>query len=174
MEVHRCPGIAGSEKENGMERLFRWALTLLMIIVAGMEFIQVATRYVLQIPMMGLEEILVYFALWLYVLGSVNASREDTQITANVLDVFLKTERSKLMIRVTADVMGLVVALWLTWWAWDYFLYSWKVWKLSPTRYIPTFYAECSLFIGLALMTIYGSVHFARNVKRLLASPVEA
>ena len=91
-----------------------------------------------------------------------------------MLDVFLKTERSKLMIRVTADIMGLVVALWLTWWAWDYFLYSWKVWKFSPTRYIPTFYAECSLFIGLALMTIYGSVHFVRNVKRLLASPVEA
>jgi TRAP-type C4-dicarboxylate transport system permease small subunit len=157
-----------------MERIFRWALTILMIVVAGMEFVQVATRYVLQIPMMGLEEILVYFALWLYVLGSVNASREDTQITANVLDVFLKTERSKLMIRVTADIMGLVVALWLTWWAWDYFLYSWKVWKFSPTRYIPTFYAECSLFIGLALMTIYGSVHFVRNVKRLLASPVEA
>jgi TRAP-type C4-dicarboxylate transport system permease small subunit len=157
-----------------MEPLFRWVLTVLMIIVAGMEFIQVATRYVLQIPMMGLEEILVYFALWLYVLGSVNASREDTQITANVLDVFLKTDRSKLMIRVTADVMGLVVALWLTWWAWDYFLYSWKVWKLSPTRYIPTFYAECALFVGLALMTIYGSVHFVQNVKRLLASPVKA
>jgi TRAP-type C4-dicarboxylate transport system permease small subunit len=145
-----------------------------MIIVAGMEFIQVATRYVLQIPMMGLEEILVYFALWLYILGSVNASREDTQITANVLDVFLKTERSKLMIRITADIMGLVVALWLTWWAWDYFRYSWKVWKLSPTRYVPTFYAECSLFIGLTLMTIYGVVHFVRNVKRLLASPLEA
>jgi TRAP-type C4-dicarboxylate transport system permease small subunit len=157
-----------------MERLFRWVLTILMVVVAGMEFIQVATRYVLQIPMMGLEEILVFFALWLYVLGSVNASREDTQITANVLDVFLKTERSKLMIRVTADVMGLVVALWLTWWAWDYFLYALRTWKLSPTRYIPTFYAESALFIGLALMTVYGSVHFVRNVKRLLASPVEA
>jgi TRAP-type C4-dicarboxylate transport system permease small subunit len=157
-----------------MERLFRWVLTILMVVVAGMEFIQVATRYVLQIPMMGLEEILVFFALWLYVLGSVNASREDTQITANVLDVFLKTERSKLMIRVTADVMGLIVALWLTWWAWDYFLYALRTWKLSPTRYIPTFYAECALFIGLALMTVCGSVHFVRNVKRLLASPVEA
>ena len=69
---------------------------------------------------------------------------------------------------------GLVVALWLTWWAWDYFRYALRVWKLSPTRYIPTFYAECSLFIGLALMTIFGSVHLIRNVRRLLASPAEA
>ena len=157
-----------------MERIFRWVLTLLIVVVAGLEFIQVVTRYVFKIPVMGLEEVLIYFALWLYVLGSVNASREDTQITANVLDVFLKTERSKLTIRVIGDVLGLVVALWLTWWAWDYFLYALRVWKLSPTRYIPTFYAECSLFIGLALMTTYGSVHFIRNVRRLLASPAEA
>jgi len=157
-----------------MEPIFRWVLSALIIIVAGLEFIQVVTRYVFKIPVMGLEEVLIYFALWLYVLGSVNASREDTQITANVLDVFLKTERSKLTIRVIGDVLGLVVALWLTWWAWDYFLYALRVWKLSPTRYIPTFYAECSLFIGLALMTIYGSVHFIRNVRRLLASPAEA
>jgi TRAP-type C4-dicarboxylate transport system permease small subunit len=157
-----------------MEPIFRWVLAVLIIIVAGLEFIQVVTRYVFKIPVMGLEEVLIYFALWLYVLGSVNASREDTQITANVLDVFLKTERSKLTIRVIGDVLGLVVALWLTWWAWDYFLYALRVWKLSPTRYIPTFYAECSLFIGLALMTIYGSVHFIRNVRRLLASPAEA
>ena len=157
-----------------MERLFRWVLTILIVIVAGLEFIQVVTRYVFKIPVMGLEEVLIYFALWLYVLGSVNASREDTQITANVLDVFLKTERSKLTIRVIGDVLGLVVALWLTWWAWDYFRYALRVWKLSPTRYIPTFYAECSLFIGLALMTIYGSAHFIRNVRRLLASPAEA
>jgi TRAP-type C4-dicarboxylate transport system permease small subunit len=157
-----------------MERIFRWVLTFLMVVVAGMEFVQVATRYVFQIPVMGLEEVLVYFALWLYILGSVNASRENTQITANVLDVFLKTERAKLMIRVAADVMGLVVALWLTWWAWDYFLYALRTWKVSPTRYIPTFYAECSLFIGLVLMTVYGTIHFARNVKRLLAAPAGA
>lgn len=157
-----------------MERLFCWVLTFLMVVVAGLEFLQVATRYVLKIPLMGLEEVLVYFALWLYVLGSVNASREDTQITANVLDVFLKTQRSKLIVRVIADLMGVVVAVWLTWWGWDYFLYAFRIWKLSPTRYIPTFYAECALFIGLALMTIYGSVHCVRNVRRLVASPVKA
>jgi TRAP-type C4-dicarboxylate transport system permease small subunit len=157
-----------------MERLFCWVLTILMVIVAGMEFVQVTTRYIFKIPVMGLEEVLVYFALWLYVLGSVNASREGTQITANVLDAFLTRERSRLAIRLVGDVVGLVVALWLTYWAWDYFLYAWRMWKLSPTRYIPTFYAECSLFIGLALMTIYGAVHFVRNLKRLLASPLEA
>ena len=71
-----------------------------------MEFYQVVMRYIFEIPVMGLEELLVYPTLWLYFLGSVNASREDTQIKANVLDVFLKTDRSKLTVRVIADADG--------------------------------------------------------------------
>lgn len=32
-------------------------------------------------------------------------------------------------------------------------------------RYIPTFFTECSLFTGMALMTIYRSLHFVRCLK---------
>jgi TRAP-type C4-dicarboxylate transport system permease small subunit len=156
-----------------MERFFRYSLTLLMSIVALMMFVQVLARYVFQVPLMGLEEVLVFPTLWLYILGSVNASREDTQIKANVLDVFLKTRSSKLAVRITADVMSLVVSAWLTWWTWEYLRYALRVWKESPTLYIPTFYAECALFIGLFLMTACVAFYLARNV-RLFLSPETA
>ncbi|MEN8782476.1 MAG: TRAP transporter small permease subunit [Desulfobacterales bacterium] len=156
-----------------MERFFRYTLTALISIVALMEFYQVLMRYVFEIPVMGLEEILVYPILWLYFLGSVNASREDTQIKANVLDVFLKTDRAKLIVRVIADLLAFITSLWLTYWAWDYFRYALRVWKESPTLYIPTFYAECAFFIGLVLMTGYAAWYLFRNTKRLAASPKE-
>ncbi len=156
-----------------MERFFRYSLTLLISIVAVMMFVQVLARYVFQIPLMGLEEVLIFPTLWLYILGSVNASREDTQIKANVLDVFLKSRRAKLVVRVMADLMSLVVSAWLTWWTWEYFRYALRVWKESPTLYIPTFYAECALFIGLLLMTVCVAYYLARNVK-LLWSPETA
>ena len=152
-----------------MERFFKYSLTILISTVAAMEFYQVVMRYILEIPVMGLEELLVYPTLWLYFLGSVNASREDTQIKANVLDVFLKTERSKLTVRVVADVMSVVVSSWLTYWAWGYFRYALKVWKESPTLYVPTFYAECSLFIGLVLMTMYAFMYLVKNSRKLFA-----
>ncbi len=153
-----------------MERFFKYTLTFLISTVAAMEFYQVIMRYVLEIPVMGLEEILTYPTLWLYFLGSVNASREDTQIKANVLDVFLKTDRARLKVRVVADILSLVTALWLTWWAWDYFRYALRVWKESPTLYIPTFYAECAFFIGLVLMSIYAGWYLFKNLKQLMAS----
>jgi TRAP-type C4-dicarboxylate transport system permease small subunit len=134
-----------------------------------MEFYQVVMRYIFEIPVMGLDEMLVYPTLWLYFLGSVNASREDTQIKANVLDVFLKTDRAKLVVRVIADAMSVVVSFWLTYWAWDYFRYALKVWKESPTLYVPTFYAECSVFIGLTLMSMYALVYLVKNSRKLFA-----
>ena len=151
-----------------MERFFKYSLTLMISILAAGEFFQVVMRYVFEIPVMGLEEILVYPTLWLYFLGSVNASREDTQIKANVLDIFLKTDRAKLIVRVLADLMGVVVSVWLTYWSWDYFRYALKVWKESPTLYIPTFYAECSFFIGLLLMTMFALFYLIRNIRKLL------
>ena len=156
-----------------MERFFKYALTVLISTVAAMEFYQVVMRYIFEVPVMGLEELLVYPTLWLYFLGSVNASREDTQIKANVLDVFLKTKRAKLRVRVFADLMALVVSLWLTWWAWEYFRYALRVWKESPTLYIPTFYAECALFLGLVLMSLFGAVYLYRNSMHLFSSTVD-
>ena len=152
-----------------MERLFRYTLTALISIVALMQSYQVLMRYVFEIPVMGLEEILVYPTLWLYFLGSVNASREDTQIKANVLDVFLKTDRAKLVVRVAADLMSLCVVLWLTYWAWDYLRYAIRVGKQSPTLYIPTLYAECAFFIGLVVMSLYAGWYLLKNAKRLVA-----
>jgi TRAP-type C4-dicarboxylate transport system permease small subunit len=154
-----------------MERFFRYTLTILISTVAAMEFYQVVMRYILELPVMGLEELLVYPTLWLYFLGSVNASREDTQIKANVLDVFMKTDKAKLIVRVIADLLSVIVAGWLTYWAYDYFRYALRVWKESPTLYIPTFYAECALFIGLVLMTFYAAWYLVKNSRRLFLAP---
>jgi len=153
-----------------VERFFKYGLTLLISTVAIMEFYQVVMRYILEIPVMGLEELLVYPTLWLYFLGSVNASREDTQIKANVLDVFLKTDRAKLKVRVIADFFSVIVSGWLTYWAWDYFRYALRVWKESPTLYIPTFYAESALFIGLVFMTCFAIKFLVQHSKQLFST----
>ncbi|MEE4242197.1 MAG: TRAP transporter small permease subunit [Desulfopila sp.] len=153
-----------------MERFFKYTLTILISTVAAMQFYQVVMRYILEIPVMGLEETMVYPTLWLYFLGSVNASREDTQIKANVLDVFLKTDRARLIVRVMADTMSVVVSSWLTYWSYEYFRYALRVWKESPTLYIPTFYAECSVFIGLVMMTAYAAFFLVKNFRKLTSS----
>lgn len=150
-----------------MDTFFRYALALLICLVALAQFIQVITRYVLEIPVMGMEELMMYPILWLYMLGAVNASRENSHIRANVLDVFIKSRRKLAVVAIIADVVSIVVLLWLTYWAWDFTRYIIKVWKESPTLYLPTFYADISLIICLILMTLFTAWHIARLIKNL-------
>jgi TRAP-type C4-dicarboxylate transport system permease small subunit len=150
-----------------MERFFRYGLTVLICIVALGQFVQVVTRYVLEIPVMGLEESMLYPTLWLYMLGAINASRENTQIRANVLEIFIKTERGHAILAAVGEALSLVVSLWLTWWAWDYTRYAARVWKESPTLYIPTFYADVALIVALGLMTLFVAWHLSRHLRAL-------
>lgn len=148
-----------------MDKFAKYLLTTLICIVAGGQFIQVITRYILEIPVMGLEETMVYPTMWLYIFGAVNASREDTQIRANVLEIFLKTPRQHAILAVIGEVVSLVVGVWLLSWAWDFTRYSIRVWKESPTLYIPTFYADVALFVGMVLMLIYVALHLYRHIR---------
>ena len=116
---------------------------------------------------MGLEESILYPTLWLYILGAVNASREDTHIRANVPEIFLKTRRQHTILAIVGELISLVVGLWLLYWAWDFTSYAWRVWKESPTLYIPTFYSDVALMIGIILMMIYTVVHLSRHVRKL-------
>lgn len=152
-----------------MDTFSKYLLTTLICIVALGQFVQVITRYVLQVPVMGLEETMLYPTLWLYILGSVNASRENTHIRANVLEIFIKTDRGHRILAIVGEVISLTVGLWLLSWAWDYTEYAWRIWRESPTLYIPTFYSDIALVVGLALMTVYTSRHLLWHVRCLRA-----
>jgi TRAP-type C4-dicarboxylate transport system permease small subunit len=151
-----------------MDRFAKYLLTGLILIVALGQFVQVITRYVLQVPVMGLEETMLYPTLWLYILGAVNASRENTHIRANVLEIWLTSEQQHRVLAIIGEIISLVIGLWLLSWAWDYTRYAWRVWKESPTLYIPTFYADVALVIGLALMMIYTAWHLWGHVRSLM------
>ncbi len=150
-----------------MDSFAKYLLTGLICIVALGQFVQVITRYVLQIPVMGLEETMLYPTIWLYILGAVNASREDTHIRANVLEIIIKTRRGHTILAIVGEVISLIVGLWLLTWAWEFTQYAWRVWKESPTLYIPTFYSDVALVIGLGLMVLYTAGHLVRHIRVL-------
>ena len=150
-----------------MDRFAQILLTTLICTVALGQFVQVITRYVFQTPVMGLEETMLYPMFWLYMLGAVNASRENTHIRANVLEIFLDTERARLVLACIGEVLSLIIGLWLLSWVWDFTRYSVRVWRESPTLYIPVFYADIALLIAMVLMMGWSALHLARHLRAL-------
>lgn len=128
---------------------------------------QVITRYVFQVPIMGLEETILYPTIWLYMLGGVSASRDNSHIRANVLEIFLKTPRQHAALAIIGEIVSLIIGFWLLYWAWDYTQYAWRVWRESATLYIPTFYSDIALFSCLALMMLYTILHLLGLIKTL-------
>ena len=138
-----------------VEHIARWVLSLLIGAVAVAQFVQGFTRYILETPLMGLEEATMYPSLWLFMMGAANASRENTQIRANVLEIFIKTEAGHARLGVITEIVSLIVSSWLAWWAWDFTRYSWRTWRESATLYWPTFWADIALLTGLQLVIVF-------------------
>ena len=130
-------------------------LFVLLLGIAILVFVQVILRYVLHHPLMGIEELLLFPTIWLFMLGSAHSSLERTQIKAQVIEIFLKSHISIKTSRIIMGVISLVINCWLTYWAYQYFLYSIRVHKLSATLYIPLVYAESAVLLGFLLMCIY-------------------
>ena len=146
------------QTNNLGENLYKIQGVILFVLLLGIAilvFVQVILRYVLHHPLMGIEELLLFPTIWLFMLGSANASLERTQIKAQVIDIFLKSPIGIKISRIIMGVISLIINCWLTYWAYKYFLYCIRVHKLSATLYIPLIYAESAVFLGFFLMCIY-------------------
>jgi len=147
-----------------LHKIQGFVLFLLMLGVTFLIFAQVIMRYVLHAPLMGIEELTLFPAIWLYLLGGANASMERNHIQCNVINVYIKNPVKLRVLDVLKSVISLGICFWLTYWAFEYLQYSLRVWKLSNLLYIPLVIGESALFICLFLMAFYTLVELGDNV----------
>ena len=55
-------------------------------------FVTVISRYVFKSDIFGSEEIILLFAWWMYFIGAIGGSMEDSQIKADMIDVFVSNK----------------------------------------------------------------------------------
>lgn len=145
-----------------------YLLYFLMLSIAILIFVQVLLRYVFVAPLMGIEEILAFPTIWLYFLGGVNASRERSHIVAKILEVFMKKPITIYIENIFMSLFSTGIVLWLTYWAYDYFRYSLRSWKLSSSLSIPMFIGESAVFICLLFMSLYTILELIENISILV------
>lgn len=143
-------------------------LFLLMMGVMILVFIQVLLRYVLRAPLMGIEELLLFPTIWLYMLGGAAASWERSHISCGILTLYIKRETSMIIFNIIKNILSVIICGWLLYWAYWYFTYSLRVMKESATLYIPLVFGESALFIGLLLMFIYTLVELGEDILKFV------
>ena len=141
---------------------------VLMSIIPVMVVVQVLLRYVFHAPLMGIEEIMLFPTIWLYMLGGAMASQKRNHISCGILTLYIKKDLSMQIFNVVKCFVSFAVSVWLTYWAYWYFLYSLKTWKHSDLVGIPMFLGESAIFLGLLLMTLYAASDLFRDSKILI------
>lgn len=137
---------------------------VLTISVTLLVFMQVLLRYVFKAPLMGIEELLLFPAIWLYMIGGVLASMRKDHITCGILTLYINKPRSERIFNLAKDVISAAISSWLAYWAFWYFMYSLKVWKVSDLLYVPMFFGESAIFTGLFFMVMYAYIDLWNSV----------
>jgi len=122
----------------------------------------------INIPVFGLEELILMSVIWLYMLGAVLASRERTHLSADFFQAFCKNKKVVKWVHLLANVISLVMAgLFISW---AYALVSWGFQKgqVSPVFGIPMYLSQGGLFIASILLTFYLIRDLLNDVKDLM------
>ncbi len=146
----------------------RFAGITITVLVPLIVVYQVILRYVLKAPLMGIEELLIFPIIWMYMIGGSVASEQRNHIECGILTLYIKKERSMQIFKCFKSLFSLAVALWLSYWGFWYFRYSLKLWKLSDLLRWPMFFAESAIFIGFALMSFFTLLELIDHVQELL------
>ena len=138
------------------------------------EVYQVFLRFVLKKPMGGVEELLGFFAVWLYIISAIWCSYNREHIECGILNVYIKRQITMARLQVLKAVISFIVSCYLSYWGWWYFVYSLDRWKLSDVLRIPWIFGNCSFTLGFFLITMYCVIDIVLSIKALKNTDKEA
>ncbi len=121
-------------------------------------------RWLFNTDFKGYEEILVMFAFWLYMIGASYGSYQKNQITADILDIYLKEGRVKSVIHVFRSLLTLILSSVFTFWAFQFVSWGFSMKTKTPVWRLPMVWGQSSLLVGLILVTFYNIIYFYDDI----------
>ncbi len=124
----------------------------------------VILRYIFKANFYGSDEVIMLFAFWLYFMGAVYGSYEDSHIKADLLNVYIKNLRTKDILALVAQALTIVVNTIVLIWAYRYFKMEISKWGLSTALKIPLVIPKSAVFFGFLLMEFYHVYYLIHNI----------
>jgi TRAP-type C4-dicarboxylate transport system permease small subunit len=140
------------KKKSILSNLDDILASICMVIVIGVTVLGVFMRYVVKSPLMWIEEVSMFFFVWLALLGSASATKTGGHVSIDVIVEKMSGNARKIVDMIVAAVVivtlaiiiknGLALALQARM-------------KVTPILRVPYTYIDIAIPIGLAWMLIY-------------------
>lgn len=148
---------------KGLSEVIRWLMIACSVISTGCMVYSVVLRYVFKGNFYGSDEVIMLFAFWLYFMGAVYGSYENSHIKADLLNVYIKNMRKKDAVALLGQFLTIVVNTIVLVWATRYFGSEIAKGGLSTGLKIPLVIPKSAVFFGFLLMEFYHVVYFIKN-----------
>ena len=137
------------------EWVANWIVVISGIAVCTMIFAGAVARYVLHLDFYGSEELILLAAFWLYFIGSALASKHNTHIKAEMLDMFIKNKRILGVASIIKCLISLCMAAIASVWAIKYVKWTIDINMKSNVFRFPVYITVLPIAISFVAWTIY-------------------
>jgi len=126
--------------------------------------LSVFMRYVFKSSLYGIEEIITLIALWLYFIGGIYGTYENTHISADILSSSGLSTSVKKIFSVIAAIISVFCSLILAKWGIDYIRWSLKVGGATTSLRIPLILSQIPLSICFIGMLVYDTYYLVNTL----------
>lgn len=149
-------------------RVIKTIMVSCSVISTGCIVYAVVLRYVFGQNFYGSDEVILLFAFWLYFMGAVYGSFEDSHIKADLVIVYIKNIYLKDLVCLIAQGLTIVINSMVLVWAWQYFLRIIEKPAFSTGLSIPLVIPKSAIFVGLLLMLFFHVYFFQRHLRAFI------
>lgn len=132
--------------------LFIGCTVMMLMLVA-----ETLARYIFHYDFAGYEDIVLITSMWVYMLGGAYQTRREKLISADMTNLFLKTDRQKKRVRLFSGTIAFLASIFLLNRGYAYAVWAFKQRATTPTLSIPLKFVQLSMFVGYAFIVFYNA-----------------
>ena len=141
--------------DNGLSQVIKPIVIILSLFVASALVFGIVSRSALNNPLLGLEELILFAIMWLYMLGASLASREGSHLSADFINNYVKSDKLKQFIRNLAMLISLIAVLAFVVWSYSLLTWGFTMQQSTPVFQLPMFITQSSMFVASILFLFY-------------------
>lgn len=135
------------------------SLAAVTLIIAGACILRV-----FGINFVGFEELATVAVFWLYMIGSSHGSYEQSQITADIMEVLLPESLGKNIMRLVKWIALFILGCIFAYWAFGLVMWSLQTNARSSYFRIPIVTGQIAILIGLIISCFYNLVYMIDEI----------
>ena len=144
---------------NKLLKCEQFIVAVCCVVMVLLVFVTVVMRYLFEKSFQGMEELIMLFAFCIYFIGGALATRDEGQVTADMMSLFIKKERTMLGLKAIRNAIDGVLLGILTVFSTQQMLFVLGQGSRTSALKLPVWIIYTIILVGLALMTVYALCH---------------